>query len=67
MVLMTAPVAVVGDIHGQFYDLMRLIEKSGDPKNTKYVFLGGWFLVSASEISLRFQTMSTVDITVWKP
>ena len=33
---------VVGDLHGQYYDLVHLIEKSGDPKKTNYVFLGDY-------------------------
>ena len=36
------PVVVVGDIHGQFYDLVHLIEKAGDPTVLNYVFLGDY-------------------------
>lgn len=36
------PVVVVGDIHGQYYDLMHMIEKLGDPQHLNYVFLGDY-------------------------
>ena len=42
VLLVNEPVVVVGDIHGQYYDLVHLIEKSGDPNKTNYVFLGDY-------------------------
>lgn len=40
VVHIAAPVTVVGDIHGQFFDMIEIFKIGGFCPNTNYLFLG---------------------------
>lgn len=39
---LAAPVKIVGDVHGQYTDLIRMFEMCGFPPNANYLFLGDY-------------------------
>ncbi len=42
MLKVVSPVIVVGDIHGQFFDLVNIFDKCGTTDQKKYLFLGDY-------------------------
>ena len=42
LVSIPEPVVVVGDIHGQYYDLVHMLNKAGDPVKLNYLFMGDY-------------------------
>jgi hypothetical protein len=48
VVPVNAPVTLCGDIHGQFYDLVKIFEVGGDIPNTSYIFMVVYLHISKS-------------------
>lgn len=42
LIELDAPVQICGDIHGQYYDLIRIFEYGGYPPKSNYLFLGDY-------------------------
>eukprot|EP01129_Flabellula_baltica_P006739 TRINITY_DN2559_c0_g2_i2.p1 TRINITY_DN2559_c0_g2~~TRINITY_DN2559_c0_g2_i2.p1 ORF type:complete len:678 (+),score=162.52 TRINITY_DN2559_c0_g2_i2:46-2079(+) len=64
----TAPAVLVGDIHGQFYDMLHMFLNAGSPVETQYLFLGDYVdrgLFSTEIIILLYSLKISYPFNFW--
>lgn len=57
IVQVASPVTLVGDIHGQFYDLLEIFKIGGYPPDTNYLFLGDY-------VDRGYHSVETISLLV---
>ena len=68
VVHIAAPVTVVGDIHGQFFDMLEIFKIGGFCPDTNYLFLGKCLDDGLSFMLTKMQViMSIAAFSVSKP